>query len=100
MVFAPRIKALSALRTPTSALHVLVDAQDIFTRSAKHCLYVPLVPWPYAGLVGLLCIMAADAGVELLTAEVLDGNDVERRVPVGALSQRGDGETVNNWSRR
>ena len=49
--------------------------------------------------------MTADASVELLTAEVLDGDDVERRVPVSALRQRchrdavnGHRDAGNNWS--
>jgi hypothetical protein len=76
MVLAPGIEALSTLCTPASAVHVLVDAQNMFTCSTKHCPSVPLISWPYAGLVGLLCIMAADAGVEFLAAKVLDGDDV------------------------
>ena len=50
-------------------------------------------------------VMTADASVELLTAEVLDGDDVERRVPVSALRQRchrdavnGHRDAVNDWS--
>jgi hypothetical protein len=76
VILTARIEALSTPRTSTSAVHILVDAQNIFTRSAKHCLFVPLIPWPYAGLMGLLCIMAADAGVEFLAAEMFDGDDV------------------------
>ena len=76
VILAPRIEDLSTPRTPASAVHVLVDAQNMFTRSAKHCLFVSLIPWPYAGLMGLLCIMAADTGVEFLAAEMFDGDDV------------------------
>ena len=50
-------------------------------------------------------VMTADASVELSTAEVLDGDDVERRVPVSALRQRchrdavnGHRDAVNDWS--
>ena len=50
-------------------------------------------------------VMTADASVELSTAEVLDGDDVERRVPVSALRQRchrdavnGHRDAGNNWS--
>ena len=42
--------------------------------------------------------MTADASVELLTAEVLDGDDVEWGVPVSALRQRCHRDTVNDWS--
>jgi hypothetical protein len=43
-------------------------------------------------------VMTADAGVELLTAEVLDGDDVEWGVPVSALRQRCHRDAVNDWS--
>lgn len=72
----------------------------MFTHSTKYCLLVPLISWPHTGLVGLLCIMTADAGVEFLAAKVLDGDDVQGRVPVGALGQLGDGEAVNDGSPR
>lgn len=43
-------------------------------------------------------VMTADASVELSTAEVLDGDDVERRVPVSALRQRCHRNAMNDWS--
>lgn len=76
MVLASRIEAFSTLRTTASAVHILIDAQDVLTHPAKHCSFISLVSWPYTGLVGLLCIVTADAGVELLAAKVLDGDDV------------------------
>jgi hypothetical protein len=42
--------------------------------------------------------MTTNASVEILTAEVLDGDDVERRVPVSALRQRCHRDAVNDWS--
>jgi hypothetical protein len=40
-------------------------------------------------------IVARYAGVESRAAVVLDGDDVERRIPVGALRCRRDGELVD-----
>jgi hypothetical protein len=39
--------------------------------------------------------VAANAGVELAAAEVLDGNDVKGGVPVGALGERREGEAMD-----
>lgn len=100
MVLASRVEPLPTIRTPASALHVLVDAQNMLARSTEHYLFVPLISWPRIRLVDLLCVVTADAGVELLAAEVLDGDDVQRRVPVRTLSQWSDGETVNDWRQR
>lgn len=46
--------------------------------------------------MGLGCVVAAYAGVKLVAASVLDGNDVEWRRPMGTLRQWGDGE-AEHW---
>jgi hypothetical protein len=51
----------------------------------KHRLLVPLIFGPDARFVRLVHVVTTDARVEPLAAEVLDGDDVERRVPVRAL---------------
>lgn len=76
MVLAPWIKALSALRTFTSAGQVFLNAQDMLTGSTKHRFLGSLASWPHSRLVIFTRIMAADAGVKLLAAKVLDGDDV------------------------
>jgi hypothetical protein len=41
--------------------------------------------------------VAANAGVEFGAAGVLDGDDVERGVPVGALGEGREGDAVDGW---
>lgn len=76
MVLAARIEPLSALRTTAPTAHVLVDSQDVFACSTNHGTLVSLVSRPHARLVRFTGIVAADAGVEFLAAEMLDGDDV------------------------
>ena len=76
MVLASGIEALSAPGTTAPAVHVLIDTKDVLACSTKHRPFISLAFWPYTRLVNLTCIVAADASVELLAAEVLDGDDV------------------------
>ena len=46
------------------------------------------------------CVVATDACIELAAAEMLDGDDIERRVPVRALRQRCEGNAVDCWGWR
>ena len=77
VIFAPRIEALSTSSTLAAAAHILVNTQDMLTRSTKHCFLFSLTSWPDARFVGLTGIVTADAGVELLAAKMLDGDDVQ-----------------------
>jgi hypothetical protein len=97
VVFASRIKPFTAIGAPTPAIHVFLNAQDMLARSAQYCLFVSLASWPDARIVRFICIVAADAGVELLAAEVLDSDDVQWRVPVCTLGQRSNGQAVHCW---
>lgn len=97
VILAPRIEAPSTSSTLASTLHILLHAQDVLARSTKHCFLSSLTCRPDARSVGLTCIVAADAGVELPAAEVLDGDDVQRGVPVSALGQLGDVQAVDRW---
>lgn len=97
MILASRIERFATLSTFAPTAHVLLDSQDMLTRPTKHYSFVSLTHRPHIGLVGFTGIMATDAGVELLAAEVLNGDDVQWRVPMSALGQRGDAETVNDW---
>jgi hypothetical protein len=51
----------------------------------KHRTNISLIVWPDTRIVSFAGIVTTDARVELLAAEMLDGDDVEPRVPVGAL---------------
>ena len=97
VVFAPGIEAFSTLRTFASAAHVFVDTQYMLASSAKHHFVLFSIPWPDSRLVIFACVVAADASVELLAAKMLNGDNVQGRVPMAALSQWGDGDPVNSW---
>lgn len=76
MIFASRIEALPTLGTAASAVHVLLDTEYVLASSTEHRPVVSLIFRPHGGLVSLTHIMAANAGIELLAAKVLDGDDV------------------------
>lgn len=100
MILASGIEVLSALSTAAPTVHVLVDAQNVFASPAKHRCVTSLISWPNTRLVSLASIMTADASIELLTAKVLDGDDIERGVPMGALGQRCNRKAVDGRRRR
>lgn len=77
MILAPGVEVASTLRASASAFHVLLDTQHVLALSAKHCALVSSVAWPYTRLVVFTCIVTTDAGVELVAAVMLDGDDVE-----------------------
>jgi hypothetical protein len=85
VVLAAWIECASALRALASALHIFGDSQDVFALPTKHRALVSLRVWPDSRLMRLESIMATDARVELLAAEMLNRDDVKRRVPVRAL---------------
>ena len=97
VIFAPRIETFSTLRTFASAAHVFVDTQNMLASSAKHHFVLFSIPWPDSRLVIFACVVAADASVEFLAAKMLNGDDVQGRVPMTALSQWSDGDPVNSW---
>jgi hypothetical protein len=69
----------------------------VFALPTEHRLLVPLGSWPDAGLMRLASVVTTDACVEFLAAEVLDGDDVEARVPMAAVRERCDRESVYYW---
>ena len=85
MVFTPRIECASALCAFASAVHVFGNGQHMLALSAKHCALIPLCARPNVRLVRLTCIVATNTRVELLAAEMLDGDDVKRGMPMRAL---------------
>ncbi len=85
MVFATRIECASALRALASAFHIFSDGQDMLALPTKHRTNISLIVRPDIRIVSFAGIVTTDARVELLAAEMLDGDDVEPRVPVGAL---------------
>lgn len=78
-----------------SRAQILIDRQFAATASAEHNLCVAFMPWPdLRGMAGQ-GVMAADAGVVLAAALVPDGDDVQVRVPVGALCGGRDVDAVD-----
>ena len=98
MVLAPWIECACTSRTFASALHIFGNSQNVLALSAKYRTLVSSRKRPDKRHVCFAGIMTADAGVELLTAEVLDGDDVEWGVPVSALRQRCHRDAVNDWN--
>ena len=90
MVLAAWIECAPTHRASAPALHVLVHRQNMFALPAQHGSIVSAISRPQAGFVRFACVVAADACVEFVAAEMFDGNDVEGRVPMGALCQRRD----------
>jgi hypothetical protein len=97
VVLAPWIEATTTICTPAPTAHVLVNRQRVFALPTEHRLRVPLTFGPDARLVRLACVVTADARVKLLAAKVLDGDDVEGRMPVNALRKWCDRESVYYW---
>ena len=93
----PRVKPAPTTCTPTSTVHILLDAQYILALPTQHRALAPLTDWPYARRVRLTCVVAGNAGVEFPAEEMMDGDDVEGGVPVGALGERGEGEAADSW---
>lgn len=80
---------------PTS--QVFVDGQFSAAPPAEHGSCIPLVPWPdVRGMLGK-GVVAANAGVVLSAALVLDSDDVPVRVPVGTLCGGSDVDAVDCW---
>jgi hypothetical protein len=77
VVLTTRIEAALAVRTLTSAFHVFMYGQNLLTSTAEHRSFTPSTSRPNVGRMGLACIVATNASVELVATEVLDGNDVE-----------------------
>lgn len=92
MQLAPRIEACPAPWALVPASKVLLDCHLPVTPSAEHHprLRLDLLPGPDLVRVISQGFVAGDAGVVCAAAEVLDGDDVERRVPVRALRQGRD----------
>jgi hypothetical protein len=100
MIFTPWVERTTALCTATPTRKVFINVQHMLAGTAQYGSLAALRHRPYIRRVGLASVVAADAGVEAATTRVLDGDDVERRVPVRALGQRGDGEAMDGGSGR
>jgi len=87
MILAAWVKPTAALRALASTLHILIDGQHMLALATQHRHLLPQGAWPDAGVVWFGCVVASNARVELVAAKVLDGNDVERRMPVCALCE-------------
>jgi hypothetical protein len=100
MVLATGIECASTGYAFAPALHVFVHCQHVFTIPAQYGSFVSAMSWPHGRFVCLACVMATDAGVEFVAAEMLDGDDVEGRVPMNALGQRRDRYAMDCWGSR
>lgn len=85
MILTPWIEPLPAPRTLASTPHVLVNTENVLASSTENSALVSRALGPHSRLVRFARIVAADACVELLAAEMLDGDYVKWGVPVGAL---------------
>lgn len=85
MPLTPWVESTSTLRALAPTIHVLLDTQNMFAPPTEYGFLISFVKRPDSRLVVFKLIVAADACVELVATEVLDGDDVEGRVPVGAL---------------
>jgi hypothetical protein len=98
VVFTSGVEGTTALCTATPTGEIFINTQHVLAGAAQYGSLAALRHRPYSRRVGLASVVAGDAGVEAATTRVLDGDDIERRVPVGALGQRGDGEAMDGGS--
>jgi hypothetical protein len=73
----PRIEPTPTPRTLTPTFHILINPQHLSALPTQHRALIPHNSRPDARLVRFAYVVTADAGVELLAAEVLDGDNVE-----------------------
>ena len=97
MVLATRVESLPTLCTLASTIHVLLDVENMFTRSAKYSLFISLTTRPYIRFVAFKFIVAADTSVKFVAANMLDGYYVEIGVPVCTLGEIGDRLPMDHW---
>jgi hypothetical protein len=71
------VEATRTLCAFAATLHILLDTQHMLALAAKYCFFVPLTARPDSGFVIFTCIVATNAGVELVAAIMLYGDDVE-----------------------
>jgi hypothetical protein len=95
MVLAAGIECASTYYASAPALHVFVHRQYMVAIPAQHRFFVSAIPWPHSRFVCFACVMATDAGVEFVAAEMFDGDDIEWRVPMSALGHRRDGDAMD-----
>lgn len=100
VILAARIECAPTLDTFAPTFHVLVNCQDMFALPTQDCFCIPAVARPCPRFVIFASIMAANASVEFVTTEMLDGNNVERGMPVQALRAISDGHAVDYKCRR
>jgi hypothetical protein len=90
MVLAAWVESASTFGASAAAVEVLVHGQNMFALSTEHRILIPSCLGPDFSCMRLECIVTADARVELVAAEMLDGDDVEQRVPMCALCEWSD----------
>lgn len=85
MLGTPGIEVGGTARALVATAQVLVDGQLTPTVSAEHGLFMSLMLWPNLWEVSGQCLMTADAGIVLAATFMLDCDDVQVGVPMGAL---------------
>jgi hypothetical protein len=78
MAFATWIEVCCTIRAATPALHVVINAQQVFALTTHHSALVMLRKRPYRRLMLFESVMAAYTRVELEAARVADCDDVAR----------------------
>jgi hypothetical protein len=77
MIPTSRVETTRTFCAFAATLHVLLNAQHMLALATEYGFFVPLAARPDSGFVILTCIVAANAGVELVAARMLDGDDIE-----------------------
>lgn len=95
MVLTSWIECASTCCAFAPTLHVPLHRQNMFTVPTQYRSFVSATPRPHIRFVRLACVVAADACVEFVAAEMFDGNDVEGRVPMRTLCKRRDRDAVD-----
>lgn len=95
MTLTPWIKPTATICAHTTTSKVLVYTKHMLALPTQYCASISLRLWPDGRSVRLLSVVACNASVEFVAAEVLNGDYVQSAVVVCALCKRGQGEAVD-----
>ncbi|RDW87865.1 hypothetical protein BP5796_03559 [Coleophoma crateriformis] len=96
MHLASGIEPLGTARAPIVTGQVLSNSQEKTTAPAQDRFFIARIAGPDLRSMARERRVAVDAGVELVAAFVLDGDDVERGMVMCALGLRGEGEAMHD----
>lgn len=77
MPLAPWVETTPTTCAFTTTIHVLSNTQNMSALPTKYSSHVSLAQGPCSRRMIFKLIVAADTGVELVAAKVLDGDDIE-----------------------